>query len=145
VPRQLLSAARTSASVSEPYALFPFLCLSSRWTAIDFARVFWVAQTSAPQSSQLLEAKKLNATARASEMAQLGVRTMTPDTDVADRALSATETFHFRRLETLVQTNGRFRLNFALRIALDGAGRPEVDLLCADGRMAVAPIFEAGG
>ena len=64
-------------------------------------------------------------------------RTVTPDTDGADRARSATEAFLFRRLETLTETKGRFRLNVALPIAFDGVGTLEVDLLCADGRVAV--------
>ncbi|HUE85808.1 MAG TPA: DEAD/DEAH box helicase family protein [Vicinamibacterales bacterium] len=64
-------------------------------------------------------------------------RTVTPDTDGADRARSATEAFLFRRLETLTETKGRFRLNVALPIAFDGVGTLEVDLLCADDRVAV--------
>ena len=64
-------------------------------------------------------------------------RTVTPDTDGADRARSATEAFLFRRLETLTETKGRFRLNVALPIAFDGVGTLEVDLLCADARVAV--------
>jgi len=50
----------------------------------------------------------------------------------ADRARSATEAFLYRRLETLPQTRGRFRLNAVLPIAFDGLGRLEVDLLCDD-------------
>ena len=64
-------------------------------------------------------------------------RTVPLDADGADRARSATETFLYRRLETLAQTRGRFRVNVALPIAFDGFGRLEVDLLCADGRIAV--------
>jgi hypothetical protein len=48
----------------------------------------------------------------------------------ADRARSATEAFLYRRLETLPQTRGRFRLNAVLPIAFDGLGQLEVDLLC---------------
>lgn len=55
-----------------------------------------------------------------------------------DRARSATEAFLFRRLETLPETKGRFRLNDALPIAFDGYGQLEVDLLCADCRVAIA-------
>jgi superfamily II DNA or RNA helicase/very-short-patch-repair endonuclease len=55
----------------------------------------------------------------------------------ADRARSATEAFLFRRLETLPETAGRFRLNVELPIPFDGWGRMEVDLLCADARVAV--------
>ncbi len=54
-----------------------------------------------------------------------------------DRARSASELFLFRRLETLPETAGRFRLNVELPIPFDGSGRMEVDLLCADARIAV--------
>ena len=64
-------------------------------------------------------------------------RPIPPDGDNADRARSATEAFLYRRLETLTETKGRFRLNVALPIAFDGLGRLEVDLLCADARVAV--------
>jgi superfamily II DNA or RNA helicase len=53
------------------------------------------------------------------------------------RARSATEAFLYRRLETLPETKGRFRLNAALPIAFDGLGQLEVDLLCADSLVAV--------
>ncbi|MGE3341913.1 MAG: DEAD/DEAH box helicase family protein [Vicinamibacterales bacterium] len=53
------------------------------------------------------------------------------------RARSATEAFLYRRLETLPETKGRFSLNAALPIAFDGSGQLEVDLLCADARVAV--------
>ena len=42
----------------------------------------------------------------------------------------------YRRLETLAQTKGRFEVNVSLPIAFDGAGSLEVDLLCADARVA---------
>ena len=64
-------------------------------------------------------------------------RSMPPDADGVDRARSATEAFLYRRLETLAETKGRFRLNVSLPIAFDGLGRLEVDLLCADARVAV--------
>jgi very-short-patch-repair endonuclease len=64
-------------------------------------------------------------------------RQMPPDADGADRARSATEAFLYRRLETLAETKGRFRLNVSLPIAFDGLGRLEVDLLSADTRVAV--------
>lgn len=64
-------------------------------------------------------------------------RTVSTDAEGADRARSATEAFLYRRLETLSQTQGRFRLNVALPIAFDGLGNLEVDLLCADARVAV--------
>jgi superfamily II DNA or RNA helicase/very-short-patch-repair endonuclease len=59
------------------------------------------------------------------------------DATGADRARSATEAFLYRRLETLAETSGLFRLNVQLPIPFDGKGRMEVDLLCADARVAV--------
>lgn len=64
-------------------------------------------------------------------------RVVPPDADGADRARSATEAFLFRRLETLAETRGRFRVNATLPIPFDGMGNLEVDLLCADARVAV--------
>jgi hypothetical protein len=64
-------------------------------------------------------------------------RTVPPDADGVARARSATEAFLFRRLETLPETKGRFSVNHALPIAFDGLGQLEVDLLCADARVAV--------
>ncbi|MEP6916466.1 MAG: DEAD/DEAH box helicase family protein [Acidobacteriota bacterium] len=64
-------------------------------------------------------------------------RTVLPHADGADRARSATEAFLYRRLETLAETKGRFRLNVAPPIAFDGFGKLEVDLLCAVARVAV--------
>ena len=55
----------------------------------------------------------------------------------AARARSASEAFLYRRLETLPQTAGRFRLNVELPIAFDGHGRMEVDLLYDEGRIAI--------
>jgi superfamily II DNA or RNA helicase/very-short-patch-repair endonuclease len=57
--------------------------------------------------------------------------------EATDHARSATELFLFRRLETLPETAGRFRLNVQLPIPFDGLGRMEVDLLCADARIAI--------
>lgn len=54
-----------------------------------------------------------------------------------DRARSATEAFLYRRLETLPETKGRFRLNAELAIPFDGRSRMEVDLLSRDPRVAV--------
>jgi very-short-patch-repair endonuclease len=59
------------------------------------------------------------------------------DADGLARARSATEAFLFRRLDTLTETNGPFRLNVLLPIPFDGAGTLEVDLLCADARLAI--------
>jgi very-short-patch-repair endonuclease len=55
----------------------------------------------------------------------------------AARARSATEAFLYRRLETLPETAGRFRLNAELPIPFDGWGRMEVDLLDADAHIAI--------
>jgi very-short-patch-repair endonuclease len=64
-------------------------------------------------------------------------RTVHPDADGADRARSATEAFLYRRLETLPETKGCFRINVDLPIAFDGFGKLEVDLLCPDARVAI--------
>ena len=65
------------------------------------------------------------------------VRTVSADADGLARARSATEAFLFRRLESLPDTKGRFALNTPMPIPFDGAGTLEVDLLCADARVAV--------
>ncbi|MFH1476822.1 MAG: DEAD/DEAH box helicase family protein [Verrucomicrobiota bacterium] len=59
------------------------------------------------------------------------------DAEGVDRARSATEAFLYRRLETLSDTQGKFRLNAALPIPFDGCGRMEVDLLFAEKRIAI--------
>jgi very-short-patch-repair endonuclease len=64
-------------------------------------------------------------------------RSVTPDREGADRARSATEAFLYRRLETLPETVGKFRLNTELPIPFDGRGRMEVDLLSVDARVVV--------
>jgi very-short-patch-repair endonuclease len=64
-------------------------------------------------------------------------RTVVPDAEGTERARSATEAFLYRRLETLPETAGRFRLNVELPIPFDGWGHMEVDLLAADARIAV--------
>jgi len=64
-------------------------------------------------------------------------RVVPPDAEGAARARSATEAFLYRRLETLAETKGRFGVNVALPIAFDGVSTLEVDLLCADCRVAV--------
>jgi very-short-patch-repair endonuclease len=43
----------------------------------------------------------------------------------------------FRRLETLSETRGFFRLNAELAIPFDGWGRMEVDLFCAEARLVI--------
>jgi superfamily II DNA or RNA helicase/very-short-patch-repair endonuclease len=64
-------------------------------------------------------------------------RRMPEDAEGAARARSATEAFLYRRLDTLTDTCGRFRLNVALPIPFDGFGTLEVDLLCADARVVI--------
>jgi superfamily II DNA or RNA helicase/very-short-patch-repair endonuclease len=64
-------------------------------------------------------------------------RTMPEDGEGAARARSATEAFLYRRLDTLTETSGRFRINVALPIPFDGFGTLEVDLLCADARVVI--------
>jgi len=64
-------------------------------------------------------------------------RAMPSDAEGATRARSASEAFLYRRLETLPETTGRFRLNVELPIAFDGWGQMEVDLLCAEARLAI--------
>lgn len=64
-------------------------------------------------------------------------RLVTPEADGIDRARSATEAFLYRRLQTLSQTAGRFRLNAELPIPFDGNGHMEVDLLDAEARLVV--------
>jgi len=62
---------------------------------------------------------------------------LTPDAEGVNRARSATEAFLFRRLETLPQTSGRFRLNADLPIPFDNRSLMEVDLFCADADVAI--------
>jgi superfamily II DNA or RNA helicase/very-short-patch-repair endonuclease len=64
-------------------------------------------------------------------------RTVQEDAEGAARARSASEAFLYRRLDTLTETSGRFRLNAALPIPFDGFGTLEVDLLCADARLVI--------
>ena len=44
----------------------------------------------------------------------------------------ASEAFLFRRLQTLPETTGCFRLNVKLPISFGGKGKMEVDFLCAE-------------
>lgn len=62
---------------------------------------------------------------------------MPPDAEGASRARSATEAFLYHRLETLLETAGKFRLNVELPIPFDGQGKMEVDLLYSDASLAV--------
>jgi len=65
------------------------------------------------------------------------VQPVPAEVEGADRARSAIEAFLYRRLETLPETMGRFRLNAELAIPFDGWSRMEVDLLNHDPRVAV--------
>ena len=60
-----------------------------------------------------------------------------PEAVGADRARSASEAFLLRRLETLAETAGRFRLNVKLPIPFDSLGQMEVDFLCADAGLVI--------
>jgi superfamily II DNA or RNA helicase/very-short-patch-repair endonuclease len=64
-------------------------------------------------------------------------REIDPGSQGLERARSASEAFFYRRLETLPETAGRFRLNAELPIPFDGWGRMEVDLLCSEARLVV--------
>ncbi len=64
-------------------------------------------------------------------------RTASPDAEGVNRARSSTQAFLYRRLQTLPDISGRFRLNAELPISFDGNGRMEVDLLCEDARVAI--------
>jgi very-short-patch-repair endonuclease len=64
-------------------------------------------------------------------------RAVPEDAEGAARARSATEAFLYRRLDSLPETNGLFRVNVPLPIPFDGFGTLEVDLLCADARLAI--------
>jgi superfamily II DNA or RNA helicase/very-short-patch-repair endonuclease len=59
------------------------------------------------------------------------------DAEGIARARSASEAFLFRRLGTLPETAGRFRLNASLPIAFDNQGRMEVDFLDEAARLVV--------
>lgn len=64
-------------------------------------------------------------------------RIVRPDDEGANRARSASEAFLYRRLETLPQTAAQFRLNVTLPIPFAGNGSMEVDLLCAEAKLAI--------
>jgi superfamily II DNA or RNA helicase/very-short-patch-repair endonuclease len=63
--------------------------------------------------------------------------TFKPGATGTERARSASEAFLYRRLQTLPDTAGKFRLNVELPIPFDGRGGMEVDLLAAEARVAV--------
>jgi very-short-patch-repair endonuclease len=58
-------------------------------------------------------------------------RNPSPEVEGVARARSASEAFLFRRLESLPETTGHFRLNAMLPIPFNGAGQMEVDFLCS--------------
>lgn len=64
-------------------------------------------------------------------------RKVEPAAEGVQRARSASEAFLFRRLETLTETTGRFRINAQLPIAFDGWGMMEVDLLDEETRLVI--------
>jgi len=55
----------------------------------------------------------------------------------AERARSASEAFFYRRLESLPDLSGVFRLNAVLPIAFDDRSQMEVDFLAAEARMVI--------
>jgi len=62
-------------------------------------------------------------------------RSIGSDSVGAERARSASEAFLFRRLETLDETSGKFRLNVELPIPFNSRSRMEVDFLCEEARL----------
>ena len=53
------------------------------------------------------------------------------------RARSASEAFLFRRIDSLTELSGKFRLNARLPIPFDDMGQMEVDFLCAASKLAI--------
>lgn len=72
----------------------------------------------------------------ATQFTQLACHSLKGKTGV-DRARSATEAFLYRRLESLLETAGRFQLNVKLPIPFDNSSSMEVDLLCLDAKVAI--------
>jgi superfamily II DNA or RNA helicase/very-short-patch-repair endonuclease len=64
-------------------------------------------------------------------------RRLSSEAEGVERARSASEAFLYRRLETLPETTGRFRLNTRLPIQFDAEGAMEIDLYCAEAHLAV--------
>jgi very-short-patch-repair endonuclease len=64
-------------------------------------------------------------------------RPTAPEAGGVARARSASEAFLFRRLETLAETAGRFRLNASLPIPFDAKSSMEVDFLCAEAALVI--------
>ena len=73
-------------------------------------------------------------------LADLFVRaacTPAPGAEGVARARSASEAFLYRRLESLPETRGRFRLNARLPIPFDQQGNLEADFLCEEAKLVV--------
>jgi very-short-patch-repair endonuclease len=64
-------------------------------------------------------------------------RAPAPEAEGAERARSASEAFLYRRLETLAETAGCFRLNAELPLAFNDRGSMEVDFLCAEAKLVI--------
>lgn len=64
-------------------------------------------------------------------------REFPPSAKGCARARSASEEFLYRRLQTLPETTGKFRLNEELPIQFDQRGHMEVDFLCPEAQLAV--------
>jgi len=60
-----------------------------------------------------------------------------PGAEGVARARSASEAFLFKRLESLPETRGRFRLNAGLAIPFDQQGAMEADFLCEDAKLVI--------
>jgi superfamily II DNA or RNA helicase/very-short-patch-repair endonuclease len=60
-----------------------------------------------------------------------------PGADGVDRARSASEAFFFSRLESLIATQGLFKLNTVLPIPFNDRSQMEVDFLCRDLRLVI--------
>jgi superfamily II DNA or RNA helicase/very-short-patch-repair endonuclease len=69
-------------------------------------------------------------------LAQLFVQTATPQSNES-RARSASEAFFFKRLETLPETKGQFKLNATLNIPFNQNGTMEVDFLCEAAKLVI--------
>jgi len=71
------------------------------------------------------------------QLAHLFTRVSIENKTGIERARSGSEAFLYRRLESLQETKGRFHLNVELPIPFGGTSTMEVDLLCADARIAI--------
>jgi len=64
-------------------------------------------------------------------------RSPSPDSEGSGRARSASEAFLYERLDTLPDTEGRFRLNENLAIPFNDRGTMEVDFFCKDLKLVI--------